>query len=241
MPAASEYLTRLDHLPVATWETITSGENVLILAPHPADESVRCGGVIARCCRRGRPPFVMVLTDGSASPSRSGMASPEQLANLRERETRAATHRLGLPAHRLLMAGLFEGTVPSHGPAFDAVVAGVALVTWARDCNVICSPWPDAGAQDQVGAYRIAVAVAKRTGIELLVCLDPSRPPTDLVLPDEPLRGWRLDITPELAAKREAIAEHVSRLGGVETSKLEPWRYEVFIRLTAASASAERC
>ncbi|WP_428486794.1 PIG-L deacetylase family protein [Rhodopila sp.] len=200
----------------ATWETLTGSENLLILAPGPGDESLIFGGLIARSCRRGRPPFVVVLTDGSATNPGSNALNPDQLANLHERETRAAARHLGLPVNRLLMAGLLDGTLPAEGPPFDAVVRGLTLIMWARDCNVICAPGPDSAPAEAIAAHRIAAAVAVRSGVGLLwglTCLS------------RRTYGWRLDIAPELPAKRAAIAAHAA----LQTIA-EPTPHEAFIR-----------
>jgi LmbE family N-acetylglucosaminyl deacetylase len=190
-------------MPTVPWETITGNENLLILAARPGDESLIFGGLIARCCRRGRPPFVVVLTDGSAMPAGSNAMSPDQRAARHERETRAAARHLGLPANRLLMAGLLDGAEPREGPAFDALVDGIRLIMWARDCNVIC-------ASDQPDIHRIAAAVAASSGVGLLSRLTHAAD-----------TAWRLDIRPELPAKYAAISEHAAAAvpGGLDTAE----------------------
>ena len=40
---------------------------VLILAPHPDDEALGCGGLIARLCANGNPPHVVIMTGGGGS------------------------------------------------------------------------------------------------------------------------------------------------------------------------------
>jgi len=182
-------------MPTVPWETITGNENLLILAARPGDESLIFGGLIARSCRRGRPPFVVVLTDGSTLPAGSNATTPDQLAARHERETRTAVRHLGLPANRLLMAGLLDGAEPRAGPAFEALADGIRLIMWARDCNVICAP----SADDQPDIHRIAAAVAASSGVGLLSCL--SRPRNN---------AWCLDISAELPAKDAAIAEHAA-------------------------------
>ena len=164
-------------MPTASWETITSEENLLILAPRPGDESLHCGGLIARCCRRGRPPYVVVLTDGLTASDASHEAA-----------TRAAARRLGLPANRLLLAGLYYNTLPTQGPAFEAIVHGITTVMWARDCNIVCAPWPspDPARQqdDATAAHRIAEAVARESGVGLLSYLTQPEAPADPLPPD---------------------------------------------------------
>ena len=190
----------------ASWETITGQENLLILAPRPGDESSHCGGLIARSCRRGRPPYVVVLTDGITASDPSHEAA-----------TRAATRVLGLPGNRLLLAGLFYNTLPTLGPAFNAIVHGITTVMWARDCNVICAPWqsPDPARQqdDATAAHRIAETVARQSGVGLLYYL---------TQPDAPADAWRFDITAELMAKRGAIAEHAGTVA-------DPLPYEHYL------------
>ena len=177
----------------AMWETITGCENLLVLATRPSDETADCGGLIARSCRRGRPPFVVVLTDGSTSDPAN---PPDRQAALQERRSRTAVRHLGLPAHRLLMAGLFDVTVPAGGPAFEAVVQGVTMIMWGRDCNVICAPALNDGTADQIAAHHIAIAVAARSGVGLLLYQSLAAD------------AARLDITAELPAKRAALAAY---------------------------------
>jgi hypothetical protein len=88
------------------------------------------GGLIAECCRRGRPPFVIVLDDGSQTGPEDAHVSPDDLARLHEQETREALTQLGLSGERLLMMGLYDGTVPSSGRVFEAIVNAVTVVMW---------------------------------------------------------------------------------------------------------------
>ncbi|MBI3298071.1 MAG: PIG-L family deacetylase [Elusimicrobia bacterium] len=66
---------------------------LLVLASHPDDESLGCGGVVAAHCRAGRRAVVAFATDGGAgSPAR--LRGP-RLAELRRAEARAACRVLG--------------------------------------------------------------------------------------------------------------------------------------------------
>jgi LmbE family N-acetylglucosaminyl deacetylase/glycosyltransferase involved in cell wall biosynthesis len=61
------------------------GERLLVLAPHPDDEVIGCGGLVALHLRDGRKVQVMVATDGGAAGD----------AGQREAESRAALASLG--------------------------------------------------------------------------------------------------------------------------------------------------
>ncbi len=190
---------RSDAPPFAGLDTITGGENLLILVAAPGDETLACGGLIAALCRRGRAPFVMVLGDGTEAQA-ADPASDETARRL-DRETREAVRALGLPPERLLLAGVYGGAIPDAGPLFEAVVRAVTLVMWARDCNVICAPWPGSGPAGQSATFTVAAAVAQTSGVGLLAVAPSDEAPL-------PRSARRFDVTGQMAAKRAAIAAH---------------------------------
>ncbi|HUR81140.1 MAG TPA: PIG-L deacetylase family protein, partial [Thermoanaerobaculia bacterium] len=61
------------------------GERLLVLAPHPDDEVIGCGGLVAQHLREKRVVRIVVATDGSQGGS----------AEEREQESRRALGRLG--------------------------------------------------------------------------------------------------------------------------------------------------
>ena len=90
----------------AVREWTTSGqERVLVLAPHPDDESLGCGGTMALHARAGDAVYLVIATDGGSS--KAGSRSRSQMAGLRARETQAAAQVLG--ARRVLQLGFAEG------------------------------------------------------------------------------------------------------------------------------------
>ena len=204
--------------PFASLMDVTGGENLMVLVAAPGDESLWCGGLIAESCRRGRPPFVMVLGDGTSSHPRSSAYPADRLANLHDRETRAAVACLGLPHERLLMAGVYDGAIPGDGPGFMAVVRAVTLVMWARDCNIVCAPWPGAGTDaGWRNTFAIASAVARGSGVGLLAYAVEDALEADVVTD-----SWRLDIARQLGRKRAAVAAHASKRGDVVTDDPAP-------------------
>jgi LmbE family N-acetylglucosaminyl deacetylase len=71
----------------------------LVLAPHPDDETLGAGGLIAKLCRRGVPVTVVAITDGE-----NAYADMEDLGDIRVLEQTEAVRRLGVPEsmiHRL--------------------------------------------------------------------------------------------------------------------------------------------
>lgn len=69
--------------------------SVLVIAPHPDDETIGCGGVMASLCAQGRKVNVIIVTDGSSS-TKSSVITPEELAAIRRQESLNALKVLGL-------------------------------------------------------------------------------------------------------------------------------------------------
>jgi LmbE family N-acetylglucosaminyl deacetylase len=83
------------------WEP--GGEKVVVLAPHMDDETIGCGGAIARHVKAGASVHVIFLTDGRAGSSELSRLSGEarrtkelDLMRVRKDEARGALHTLGV-------------------------------------------------------------------------------------------------------------------------------------------------
>ncbi len=105
----------------------TAGRSALMLAPHADDETLGCGATIALKRRAGTPVTVAVATDGRASHrhERWTTLSREDLPALRERETRAATGRLGLDGEALHFLGLPDGELAGVADRLEAAIAAL--------------------------------------------------------------------------------------------------------------------
>lgn len=188
----------------------------LVLAPHPDDESLGCGGLIAACCAAGRPPAVAILTDGSGSHPGSRSYPPASLAALRKAEVTTAVGHLGLPVERLVFMGARDTKAPHHGAAFDRLTRHLAAWLVAFDCTTIFVPWRHDPHSDHVSAALLGEAAARFVNAHLIAYpvwgwkLSP-----DATAPDVQVRGWRLDIRAHLPVKRRAIAAHVSQHGAL--------------------------
>ncbi|MEH3105130.1 MAG: PIG-L family deacetylase [Sphingomonas phyllosphaerae] len=87
---------------------------LLVVAPHPDDEAIAAHGLIARLARRGVRIAVVVVSDGAASHPASTAWPRARLIRERERETRRAMRRLGVPAAALTFLGLPDGRLDAH-------------------------------------------------------------------------------------------------------------------------------
>jgi LmbE family N-acetylglucosaminyl deacetylase len=204
--------------PVADLDGIIGDGSCLVLAPHPDDESLGCGGLIAACCDAGRAPLVVVLTDGAAS-HRSAEYPPPRLTSVRESEVRRATEILGLPPDRLRMMHASDGACPCEGPDFTALVDRITqLVRQDHAITAILATWQFDPHCDHEAAALIAAAVARATGIRCVSypvwgwTIDASQE-----VPSEPGTIRRFDIAAHRQAKSAAIESHRSQYGGLIT------------------------
>jgi LmbE family N-acetylglucosaminyl deacetylase len=219
MTTAGDFHRTWRALPVGGLDDVIGGGTCLILAPHPDDESLGCGGLIANCVAAGRLPLVVVLTDGAGSHPHSRAFPPERLRAVRAQEVRDAVACLGLPPDRVVLLNEPDTAAPHSGPRFDAMVARLTgLVRQEAACTAILAPWRHDPHCDHEAASLVAAAVAALTGVRHVAypvwgwTLPPETP-----IVEPPGRGFRLDIGAVLPAKRAAIYAHRSQYGRLIT------------------------
>lgn len=221
---AGEYLTAAGRLPLTTdLDRLLGPGGALVLAPHPDDESIGCGGLIAAATAAGRDVEVVVLSDGTGSHPNSAAYPPPRLQALREAETRAAALALGLAPAWLHFLGLPDRAVPAAGPRLQAAAAAILraiagrpqptaiLATWAHDPHAdhqACAALAAALATALPTARRLEYPVWGWAFAAPIPGFDLGPEPR---LPGPP-RGLRLDIAAHLPAKRRAIAAHASQV-----------------------------
>jgi LmbE family N-acetylglucosaminyl deacetylase len=216
MISAAQAFEAMAALPVVPLDAITDGKPALIVAPHADDESLGCGGLIAAASAAGHPPFVLILTDGTGSHPNSRAYPPLRLKRLREQEALDAVGILGLPQDRIGFLGLRDTAAPMHGAGFDAAVAAILSFVERTGAASIVSPWQHDPHCDHLAAHLMASAAIARCHVRHLAYpIWGWTMPPETRLPGPALHGMRLDISEHLAAKRRAIAAHVSQYGGL--------------------------
>ena len=79
---------------------VPAGARVVIIAPHPGDEVLACGGLLQRLSTLEHPILLISITDGSASHPGSNVWPASRLSVVRPQESVEALRRLGMPLHR---------------------------------------------------------------------------------------------------------------------------------------------
>ena len=116
--AALGHLARAVAAPVSPIPAIGSHTSLLVVSPHPDDETLCCAGVIRRVVAAGGHASIVWLTSGDGSELdmllieralRVQPAKMRDLAGRRTREARAAAAILGVPPRRQFFLGYPDG------------------------------------------------------------------------------------------------------------------------------------
>ncbi len=191
---------------------------VLVVAPHPDDEALGVGGLMARLAALGVPVQVLLTSDGSASHPNSKTHPPAVLATLRETELRAALDALGLDgASALHQLHLPDGRLPAapDQPGFAHAVQAARAVLGAVQPATLVVPWRRDPHPDHRATWAILRAAAAARAwagrwFEYLVWAWERATPEELPRENE-LRGWRVEVTDFLPKKEAAIRAHISQ------------------------------
>jgi LmbE family N-acetylglucosaminyl deacetylase len=223
---AGDYHRAWRELPEGSLDDIIGSGTCLILAPHPDDESLGCGGLIAACVAAGRSPLVVILTDGAGSHPNSKAFPPARLRACRAQEVRNAVGILGLGEDRLVFLDQPDAAAPVDGPGFDGVVATLlALIGTEPGCSAVVAPWRYDPHCDHEAAALLGSAVASAAGVKHI-----AYPvwgwtlAADAMIPETVFDGFRLDIGRFLITKRAAIQAHQSQYGDLITDDPEGFR-----------------
>jgi N-acetylglucosamine malate deacetylase 1 len=175
-------------------------DRVLVIAPHPDDEAIGCGGAICLHRRRGDSVGVVFLTSGERGIDG---VSPDDVQAIREAEAAEALEVLGVGRRDFLR-------LPDLGVAEKFALAAVRLrpILEAHAPSVIYLPHPDDGHVDHQAALPLVrAALADR--------------PCQAVLPElrlyeiwSPMTAfdWPEDISAVFRQKLRAIRRYRSQL-----------------------------
>jgi LmbE family N-acetylglucosaminyl deacetylase len=132
-------------------------ESTVVLSPHPDDETLGCGGMIAALRNRSVEVSVVAITDGERA-----YADAEGLAAVRVREQTEALQRLGVSESSVHRLQLPDSDVAS----FEDRLVELLLPLVPSGTHLV-APWPHDFHPDHEATGRAAARVARRVGIPL--------------------------------------------------------------------------
>lgn len=203
-------------LPLMPAASVQTWGSTVVVAPHPDDESLGCGGAIALLRRYGCAVHALMVSDGTRSHPHSANYPAPRLRGVREAEAAQALELLGVPAEAITFLRYGDCAVPfAHDAHFAEAVARCRTLLEAASARTVLVPWRRDPHRDHRATYQIVAAAVQQM----------SAPPRVLEYPiwvwelaardDAPaigeMAGWRLDIADVVAQKQQAIAAHVSQ------------------------------
>jgi LmbE family N-acetylglucosaminyl deacetylase len=170
---------------------------VLVVAPHPDDEVIGCGGTIMRHVRMGDAVSIVYLSSGENTASFAWM-TPQQKAAQREIEALASCRILGVDTSRVHFLRGADG----HLGASSELIGGLTTHIHQVKPHVIYVPHEHDGHPDHVAAYHLVAAVLRNWSS-----------PHDIRLYAyevwSPLYAhFGVDVTPVMSAKLQALGCH---------------------------------
>ncbi|SFP68032.1 PIG-L deacetylase family protein [Tranquillimonas alkanivorans] len=187
-------------------EELLHGHTALVVvAPHPDDETLGCGALMHDAARLGVPVHVVCLTDGSASHPNSLRWPPPRLAARREAELRAAVTRLA-PTAQVTCLRYPDCGLPSDAEAGPCTAALIRLIPPGA---LVTVTWEGDPHEDHVSAARLVGQAAAQ-----VPCALRAYPIWGRFRPCATPRGpVRVEASAEAqAAKREALACHATQM-----------------------------
>lgn len=146
-------------------------ERIIVFAPHPDDETLGCGGTIAKRLNEGYEVLVVVMTDGRHSFLKGlGIAldpTPEELKEIRRGEVKRATRILGVPEENLLFLDFVDGALDEN--EMEAQKRVMKLLG-EKVPSEIYFPYEKDGHPDHRATNRIVTSAVRKVGISPLEC-----------------------------------------------------------------------
>lgn len=199
----------------------------VVIAPHPDDETLGAGGLIAYQCQRGLPVTVVAVTDGEAA-----YPGATNLATIRKAEQENALAVLGVHPSSIVRLGLSDSQVAAH----EKQLTELLLPVISADTFVV-TPWVLDWHPDHEACGRAVVEVCRQRGAEMISYMfwtwhGKTMESLDFVA----LRRFELDSSLQ-AEKQQALTHHRSQLEHASDEPILPERlllparrsFEIFI------------
>jgi LmbE family N-acetylglucosaminyl deacetylase len=143
---------------------LTRCTGLVVVAPHPDDETLGLGATVAHLAASGVEVRVVSASDGGAAQPEASPAHRTHLETVRRGEQLRATEVLGVRPPTLL--GLPDGQLADHEDRLTdllaAILEDVGPGTWCA------ATWRGDGHPDHETVGRAAAAACERTGVTLL-------------------------------------------------------------------------
>lgn len=200
-PTEADWSRVTDGLPPFEWPPAA---RLVVVSPHPDDETLGAGGLIALAADAGLPMLIVAVTDGEAASAESGLAERR-----RDELSCALTRLVPAASAQTRHLGIPDGAVGEHVGSLHA--QRTALL---RPSDLVVCPMLDDGHPDHGATAAACASAAGATGAAIrwfpVWAWHSHRPAGSSIG-----AGRRLELGAETRRrKRAAIACYVSQTGG---------------------------
>jgi LmbE family N-acetylglucosaminyl deacetylase len=147
------WLDALDDLP----HFVPGSTDLVVISPHPDDETLGAGALIASHCDRGGRATIIAVTDGE-----NAYENFPGLAAIRIREQEEAVQRLGGANAKLVRLNLTDSGVSDREEELTEALSGCV-----NDATHVIAPWNGDFHPDHEACGRAAATAANKTGARL--------------------------------------------------------------------------
>jgi len=136
----SGFLAHAARAPLVSVAGLLGDRPLVVLAPHPDDETLGCGALLWDAAAQGTPCHVICVTDGSKSHTASSGWPPTRLAETRQAELRKACAILA-PTAQVVWLGHPDCAAPDDDATAKAVARlipdrALLLASWDHDPHI---------------------------------------------------------------------------------------------------------
>ena len=189
----------------------------LIVAPHPDDETLGCGGTVALLRRIGIPVYFLFVSDGTMSHPNSVEYPAPRLMKVREEEAKQAVLTLGGDMKHIKFLRLKDTQVPNEEDnLFMETVQDIVKLMDKIKPETVFVPWEKDPHRDHQATWKIIAEAMKYVQdkprfLEYPIWLWELGNPEDLELIDR-MQKFTVNIEETLDIKNKALAAHVSQV-----------------------------
>jgi LmbE family N-acetylglucosaminyl deacetylase len=203
---------------------------VVVFAPHPDDETLGCGGTIAKKLAEGYEVIIVVMTDGRFLLLKSlGIdddPSPEQVKEIRRGEVLRATKILGVPEENVIFLDFVDGTLEENEEAVEEKVTEILKKFTPSE---VYFPFERDAHPDHQATNRIVRSAIEKLGIKPMmyrytIMHKAARfgPLLEFLASIFKRDRIYVDVSEVLLLKREAVKEFKSELTAISPKQSKP-------------------
>jgi LmbE family N-acetylglucosaminyl deacetylase len=157
------WLRRLKPPPLTLDDVATASGRVVAVAPHPDDEVLACGGLLAGHAQRGGRTAIVAVTDGEASHPADPNWPPLRLARARRAEREAGLGQLGVSGGTVTPLAVPDGGVAACGGVLECTLRRIL-----RSSDCVVTTWRGDGHPDHDATGTSTASACQAVGCRLL-------------------------------------------------------------------------